>query len=185
MIKMCSIFLLGLLAQLLPTSAEELLWKTEAEIRDVSPPRAECKIDDDPCLQADHVQYVFQSIYGKRLYLTYEEGVRAYVSFEGELDGPFRDGQIQLHAEQLAPGAYDWGGVMRHGRFEPLYVIKRFYDLEFNYSRDNPDQTKSGLLIWKLARTNGPKQELLGSGKSNVQARALAEQDYAVNPLLN
>ena len=177
--------LVGVLAitiSLLATAAnadETLIWKTETTFAKELGPLGECKPDDEECLQADHVGYASISHYGRTYYLTYEEASRAYVSFDASLDN---DPQAQLifALGQIAPGAFDWGGIMDGGQFKPLYVIKRFYDPEFDWS-DDVDPAKSGLFVWRLSEAPGKgRSEMIGmAGVENAKARKLAETDFA------
>jgi hypothetical protein len=159
---------------------QTLVWKTEAELVVESKPE-ECLPDDEECQSSHHVSYVSRSQYGRRYYLTYEEASRAYISFDaGLLDN--RDVQFVFALEQLAPGAFDWGGIMEGGKFKPLYVIKRFYDPYFDYGTDQVDTSKSGLYVWKLSDPLGKgRSETIGmAGAENANARELAEKDFAL-----
>jgi hypothetical protein len=175
--------LAGLVLATLSTSAEaaSLIWKTETAFLSEKRTSDECRLDDGECLSADHVSYVYKSHYGGTVYLTYEEAFRAILSFDKSLDlDADRGAQFVFQIRQLAPGAYDWGGVLENGTFRPLYVIKRFYDLGFDYSTDEPDTSKSGLIVWSLSRgTQGESSaHTIGTAISNAQARRLAEQDF-------
>jgi hypothetical protein len=177
--------LIGILFILLPMfeasakAAESLIWKTETTFaKEIVPP--ECKPDDDECLEDHHISYSSISHYGRTYFLTYEEGTRTYVSFDAPLEvNP--DAQLMLAAGQIAPGAFDWGGVMEGTQFKPFYVIKRFYDPGFDYSYDKVDQTKSGLYVWRLKAAPGQERSVVIGmpGTENVKARELAEKDFA------
>ena len=157
-----------------------LVWKTETEFAQELQTSEECKPDDGECQEADHISYVSRSHFGRSYFLTYEEGVRAYISFDAGLDEN-RDVQFVFASGQLAPGAFDWGGVEEQGAFKPLYVLKRFYDPEFDWSTDNIDSSKSGLFVWRLssAQPESPTVPLGNAGPDNAKARAMAEADYA------
>lgn len=158
--------------------AGELVWKTETSFLKELGPLGECKADDDECLQADHVGYASISHYGRTYYLTYEEAHRAYVSFDASLEEN-RDTQFVFSLEQIAPGAFDWGGIIENGKFKPLYVIKRFYEPGFDWSADHVDRNKSGLYVWRLS--NPPTAsitESIGLATENAKARELAENDF-------
>jgi hypothetical protein len=160
-------------------AAEKLIWKTELDFAQVQQTSVECKPDDSECFQADHVSYEYVSHYGRRLYLTYEEASRVYLSFDAPLDVD-PDAQRAFAYGQEAHGAYDWGGIMQSGKFTPLYAIKRFYDPDFDYGYDI-DKTKSGLHVWRLSDGSGNgRSEIIGmAGAENSKARALAENDFA------
>ncbi len=161
-------------------AAEKLIWKTEVSLAEVLETSVECKPDDSECFQSDHVSYEYVSHYGRRLYLTYEEASRVYLSFDAPLDVD-PDSQHSFAYGQVAHGAYDWGGILQGGKFKPLYAIKRFYDPGFDYSADKVDQTKSGLYVWRLSALAGKgRSETIGmGGAENSKARALAENDFA------
>jgi hypothetical protein len=152
----CSSFVFVLLAMfnISAQAAEKLIWRTETEFAQEIGPLGECKEDDDECIGADHVGYISVSHFGRTVYVTYEEASRVYISFDASLDAD-RDAQFGFVMGQLAPGAYDWGGVMEGGQFKPLYVIKRIYDPGFDYSTDAVDTSKSGLMVWRLSAAPG------------------------------
>lgn len=160
--------------------ASELVWKTEPDFAKELGPLGECKPDDGECQEADHVGYKKISHYGRTYFLTYEEAVRAYVSFDALLNDN-RDAQHVFAADQLAPGAFDWGGVMDGAKFKPLYVIKRFYDPGFDYSYEKVNQKKSGLFVWRLSKVPGQgASEMIGmAGANTAKARKFAEKDFA------
>jgi hypothetical protein len=159
-------------------AGQSLVWKTEAELVLESEP-TDCLPDDEECQNSDHVSYVSRSHYGRKYFLTYEEASRAYVSFDASLDDN-HDVQFVFALEQIAPGAFDWGGIEEHGTFKPLYVVKRFYDPEFDWSQEMVDRTKYGLLVWRLSSDNPKSATVLISdaGLENAKARLLAEADY-------
>jgi hypothetical protein len=162
-------------------AVETLLWKTESIFAKEIGPLGECQAEDHECTEADHVGYESVSHYGRTYYLTYEEASRAYVSFDAPLDKDLEhEKQFTFAMGQIAPGAFDWGGIMNGTKFMPLYVIKRFYDPYFNYSTDNPDHTRSGLYVWRLSKVPGEgKSVLIGLAKNNAIARKLAEKDFS------
>jgi hypothetical protein len=161
--------------------AEKLVWKTETDFEKEIGPSGECSPKDEQCIQADHVAYASISHYGRTVYLTYEEASRAYVSFDLSLDSDVkRESQSTFAMAQIAPGAFDWGGVIEGAMFKPLYVIKRFYDPGYDYSYDKVDQTKSGLVVWRLSETPGRGRSVtIGEVSENAEARAVAERDFA------
>jgi hypothetical protein len=163
----------------LGSAAEKLIWKTETDFAKELGPLGECKPDDSACQEADHVGYKKISHYGRTYFLTYEEAVRAYVSFDAPLDVN-RDAQQVFASDQLAPGAFDWGGVMDGAKFKPLYVIKRFYDPKFDYSYDKVNQKKSGLFVWRLSRNLGQGSSIMigMAGGDTAKARKFADRDF-------
>jgi hypothetical protein len=174
----------GVLAFAPAAWAETLIWKTETKVAKEIAPSDECAPDDGECLQADHVKHEAVSHYGRSYYVTYEEAVRAYVSFDGPLDSN-RPAQTVFATDQIREGAFDWGGIMVEGQFKPLYVIKRFYDPGYDWS-GHVDQGKSGLFVWRLSAAPGNGQsEMIGmAGAGNDAARAFAEKHFAATQQL-
>ena len=178
------LFLLALtvLISLAPQSySKSLIWKTETKFAKKLALSGECKPDDEGCLEADHVAYASVSHYGPKYYLTYEEAVRAYVSFDATLDNN-RQVQTIFAVDQIAPGAFDWGGIIEGGKFKPLYVVKRFYDPGFDYSTDKVNKSKTGLYVWRLSPATGKgNSDMIGMAGAQIEkARALAENDFSL-----
>ncbi len=155
--------------------AEKLVWKTEAEMG----ARQELPGCDPEKEQncGDSVSYVSRSIFGVNEYLTYFEGVRAQIGF-----GAKPNGVSMFLADQLHPGAYDWGGVEVGGVFTPKFVIKRFYEMtqdgEVKVDRDNTQ-----LLIFRLnADSTSCVAQTEGSTADNATARQWAEQSPPCAP---
>ncbi len=158
--------------------AGELIWKTEAELEELKVPEDECKEEEPGC--GHFVHHVYVSRYGRRYFMSYAEGTRAHVSFDRALvEDQDQASQIQYSAEQIAPGAFDWGGVVENGKFKPLYVIKRFYEPGFDWSADHVDRNKSGLYVWRLSNPPAARiTESIGLATENAKARELAVSDF-------
>jgi hypothetical protein len=151
--------------------AAQLVWKTE-KVLGAAKQLPSCDPEKDQNCP-DFVPYVSQSKYGVKVYYTYHEGTRVAFSFNGKDEDGFTVSTDQVH-----PGGYDWGGVMRKGKFTPLYMIKRFYAYD-----------ASGAV--NKARTELTVLRLLAGGKScgidtgskvvtdNGAARRFAEKNFA------
>jgi hypothetical protein len=150
--------------------AAQLIWKTETELGKAQQ-LPSCNPDTDKDCP-DYVPYVSRSKFGIKVFETYHEGVRLTFSFNSNEEDGFTVSTDQVH-----PGGYDWGGVVKKGKFKPLYMIKRFYVFDAT-GAVNKGQTELTVL------------RILAGGKScgvdmgskivsdNATARRFAERDY-------
>jgi hypothetical protein len=151
--------------------AEKLVWKIEKELGEAKQLPSCSPEKDKNC--PDQVASVSQSKFGAKVYKTYHEAVRIVFSFSNdEKDG------FTVAADQVHPGSYDWGGVMRKGKFKPLYMIKRFYtyDAAGTVKKANTELTVLRLL------PGGKSCGIYTGGKTltdNSLAHRYAEKDYA------
>jgi hypothetical protein len=151
--------------------AEKLVWKIEKELGEAKQlPSCNPEKDKD-C--PDYVPYVSQSKFGVKVYQTYHEAVRISFSFNGKDEDGFT-----VAADQVHPGSYDWGGVMRKGKFTPLYMIKRFYTYD-----DSLKANKSETELTVLRLLPGGKSCGIDTGgktlTDNSLAHRYAEKDFA------
>jgi hypothetical protein len=160
-----------------------LSWKQEAHLILESGPTLEGADPEGPNY-AYFESYVYRSVYGPMFYYSLvDHGGRVSLSFVGSrLDERFSGEQTELNTLQMMNSPFDWGGVMVEGQFKPHYAIKRIYDPDFAYETDAPDQSKSGLLIWRLPIDGAAGQCALGVAKTNEQAREIAEKHF-INPV--
>ena len=154
--------------------ARPLVWRTEKALSLEKDIPACAKSED--CL--DYVSYVQMSKFGVKYYRNYYESVRVGIGF-----GSIRNEAGKVMADQLHPGAFDWGGEFRDGKFVPRYVVKRFYVYaESNESAGpanaNRSLRKTELAIYRLM-PNGGSCVLAGekTTSSIAAAHRRAEQD--------
>ncbi len=151
--------------------AEKLIWKIEKELGETKQlPSCNPEKDKD-C--PDYVPSVSQSKFGVKVYQTYHEAVRIVFSFSNdEKDG------FTVAADQVHPGSYDWGGVMRKGKFVPLYMIKRFYTYDASLQAN---KSETELTVLRLL-PGGKSCSIYTGGKSltnNELAHRYAEKDFS------
>jgi hypothetical protein len=167
-------FLLALIIAFAATStcqAEKLVWKIENELGKAKQlPSCNPEKDRD-C--PDYVPSVSESKFGVKVYQTYHEAVRIVFSFSSdEKDG------FTVAADQVHPGSYDWGGVMRKGKFMPLYMIKRFYTYD---AAGTVNKANTELTVLRLLP--GGKSCGIDTGSKtltdNSLAHRYAEKDFA------
>jgi hypothetical protein len=159
---------LALLLTTSPAGADTLVWKTEAVLstRTTLPSCDQNKDVNCP----DQVPYVSKSKFGVNEYFTYFEGVRFGIGFGSKPNQAtmFLDGAQH-------PGQYDWGGTETAGKFQPQYLVKRFYA----YDGEPGPKKVTFLAIFRLLPDG--KSCLVYTGKrvisKNADARAWAEKD--------
>jgi hypothetical protein len=166
--RLLCVLLLQLCFLASPSLADQLVWKTEAALgnRTALPTCDPNKDANCP----DQVPYVSKSKFGVNEYLTYFEGVRIGIGFGTKPNQAtmFLDGAQH-------PGQYDWGGTEIAGKFQPQYLVKRFWA----YDGEPGPKKINFLAIFRLL-PNG-KSCMVYTGKrvitKNAEARAWAEKD--------
>jgi hypothetical protein len=151
--------------------AAQLVWKTEAALGEAKRLPSCDPEKDQNC--PDFVPYVSASKYGVKVFYTYHEGTRVALSFNGKDEDGFTVSTDQVH-----PGGYDWGGVMRKGKFMPLYMIKRFYAYD---ATGAVNKTRTELTVLRLLKDGKSCGIETGSKvlTDNLAARRLAERNFA------
>jgi hypothetical protein len=154
--------------------AEELVWRTEAEL---AGPVEISQCDPKAEENCDHfVAYSERSKFGVNQYMTYVEATRATIGFGTNEHRTWQGATVQLHN-----GAYDWGGIVKDGKFKPLYVIKRFYSYDWTDELVSDDHTH--LVVFRLLDdgTSCIVDQKPNDTADNAVARARAEKDF-LNP---
>jgi hypothetical protein len=159
-----------LLFSIVSAAAAQLVWKTEKELGKAQQlPSCDPNKDKD-C--PDYVPYVSLSKYGVKVFETFHESTRVVVSFNGKDEDGFTVATDQVH-----PGGYDWGGVMRNGKFMPLYMIKRFYTYD---AAGTVNKSQTELTVLRLL-ANGKSCGIDTGAKAvtdNSVARRFAEKNF-------
>lgn len=127
-----------------PSVAEGLVWKTEPLFEKIEP-LPTCDMEKEENCH-DIVPYIARSQFGVNMYFTYYEGTRFQLGF-----GTRPNEHGGFATAQNHPGEYDWGGIEVDGVFKPIVVIKRFFDLGFDWGQLPIDKTKTALMIFRLA----------------------------------